>query len=139
MRPSGDADGNWSSVEGSDDGQYVIAGESTGRLYLSADTGASWSETQPAGNADKDWHCVASSEAGTDLMAIVYGGRVYRSTNTGASWSEEYPSGSASNKNWHHVRMSPDGLLAVVCVLAARAYGSITLSSDFMPILQRLL
>ena len=46
---------DWRTTAISKDGQIIIAGVLGGRLYLSRNGGASWSEIQPDGDDDKQW------------------------------------------------------------------------------------
>ncbi len=81
-RPAGDTDKSWHAVASSADGSRLIAGVGggrfsgggAGRLYLSSNSGQSWTETRPAGNVNKQWFTVASDSTGQYLIAGVGGG-----------------------------------------------------------------
>jgi hypothetical protein len=76
---------NWSCADMSDDGQVMLVGDTagypeytpTGRLFLSLDTGDTWTEQRPAGNADCAWKDCSVSGDGTIYIAGVYNGRLY--------------------------------------------------------------
>ena len=44
----------------SSDGSAILAGVYNGRLYLSTNSGTSWSEVQPAGAANKYWQTIST-------------------------------------------------------------------------------
>jgi hypothetical protein len=109
------------------DGTKLVAvgyGGIFGSIYLSADSGGTW--TTPQGSDDfwqaNFWSAVASSADGTNLVAAAEAtegagtflpGPIYTSTNAGVSWM---PSGAPSNV-WYSVACSADGTK-----LAAAAY-----------------
>lgn len=103
-----------------------------GRLYLSRNGGASWTETRPAGNVDRSWWFVDCSDDGEFLMAGVYGGgsgsytggRIYISSDGGTSWSETRPAGDASYY-WISGRCGGDG-----SVLFVNKYNGFYLSTN---------
>jgi len=71
----------WSSVACSADGTHQVAaigglfgGPISGSIYLSADSGATWSATGAPTNC---WASVASSADGCRLVAAVNGGGIY--------------------------------------------------------------
>ena len=92
---------NFTALASSADGTHLIAATSsgtTGTLYLSADSGASWTTTaatvvNPTRMVGPQyWSSVASSTDGTHLLATVgdksgHAGVVFFSTNSGATWS----------------------------------------------------
>jgi hypothetical protein len=114
-------------VASSADGTKLVAvgyGGIFGSIYLSADSGVTW--TTPEGLDDfwqaNLWSAVASSADGTNLVAAAEAtegagtflpGPIYTSTNAGVSWM---PSGAPSNV-WYSVACSVDGTK-----LAAAAY-----------------
>jgi photosystem II stability/assembly factor-like uncharacterized protein len=91
----------------------VVGGSSCGRLYLSTDTGGTWSEVQPKGDTDGYWYCAAMDADGSSIIvgeARQYGAgcRLYISTDTGGTWAETQPSGN-SDYSWSHVASDNDG------------------------------
>lgn len=105
------------------DGSHLIAAVYNGRLYTSADGGASWTERQPAGDTNIDWQAVASDDDGSHLIAAEYGGRLYTSADGGASWTERQPAGAA-NKNWRAVGSDNDGSHFIAAEYGGKIYES---------------
>jgi hypothetical protein len=105
----------WCSIASDVDGSSIFAAVSYGRIFNSADSGATWAESRPAGDVDKDWRSIASDDDGSNLIAAVYNGRVYISTTSGATWAESLPAGDI-NEKWTMVASDADGsnLIAVI-------------------------
>jgi photosystem II stability/assembly factor-like uncharacterized protein len=97
----------WQAVASSVDGTKMVAAVSSGFLYTSTDSGATW--TQRA--TSQAWHSVASSADGTRLAAAVSSGLIYTSIDSGSNWTARL--GSAA---WYSIASSADGskLAAVV-------------------------
>ena len=72
-------------------------------LYLSADSGETWTESTSAGK--KTWNAVASSDDGAVLVAAVNNGFIYLSTDSGATWATT----GTAQKYWRALAMSGDG------------------------------
>jgi hypothetical protein len=107
--PSGAPSNVWYSVACSADGAKLVAaayaGSSqiggTGLIYISADSGATWTNASPPTNY---WTSVASSTDGTHLIAVslfdhstLNPGVVWRSTNSGVNWNEDALTGYFSS------------------------------------------
>ena len=124
----------------SEDGKTILAGVYSGRLYLSTNTGSTWSEVQPAGDANRNWYTSSMSADGKTILAGVYStsnGRLYLSTNTGSTWSEVQPAGDA-DRNWRTSSMSADGKTILAGVYSGRLYlgieggGAKTIAKHFL-------
>jgi photosystem II stability/assembly factor-like uncharacterized protein len=102
--------------------QYVC--EYGGRIWKSADSGASWSEVRPAGDANRNWSCICCDADGSVMVAGIDNGRLYLSTDGGGSCTEVTPAGSV-NKKWRAVRCDSDGSVIIAVVHGGRAYKSI--------------
>jgi photosystem II stability/assembly factor-like uncharacterized protein len=74
---------NWSSVASSADGTKLAATDSAGRIYISTDSGTTWT----AGENEHQWSGIASSADGTRLGAVVSGGQIYLSNDSGLTWT----------------------------------------------------
>jgi len=105
------------------DGSHLIAAVYNGRLYTSADGGASWTERQPAGAANKNWRAVASDGDGSHLIAAIFLGRLYTSADGGASWTERQPAGD-TNIDWQAVASDGDGSHLIAGERSGRLYTS---------------
>jgi hypothetical protein len=102
----------WNAVASSADGSKLVAAAcivsppetaaSAGRIFTSADFGATWSMTSAPTN---NWMAVASSADGRKLGAVAQYGQIYISTNAGASWS----TGNSPSTNWQSIAVSADG------------------------------
>jgi hypothetical protein len=74
------------SVASSADGTKLVAASSAdptlslGHIYLSSDSGASWTET----GTPQNWKAVALSADGTKVVAVVEGGYIY-------TWNDPLP------------------------------------------------
>jgi len=100
LAPTAAADKGWQAVASSSDGTKLVAAVSGGRLYTSADSGATWTERNPlapTAAANKSWFTTASSSDGTKLVAGVWGGDLYVSTDSGATWKVCPVSGTTIN------------------------------------------
>jgi len=64
-------------VASSSDGANLVAAISGGAIYMSSDSGATWTQT---GAPSANWSSVASSSNGTKLVAVVSYGYIYTST-----------------------------------------------------------
>ena len=109
IRPAGDANKNWWEVAINGDGTVIVAGINNGRLYLSTNSGASWTEQRPgSSDADYVWGQLAVNSDGTKIIAAASGYRCW--VYTSGSWTEHYPpGGTPANKTYNAVAISPDG------------------------------
>ena len=82
------------------DGTRLVATEWAGRLWVSTDSGLTWT----AREATRNWHYVASSADGRRLVAGAYNERVYRSSDGGLNGT---PIGGSAL--WWGVATSADG------------------------------
>ena len=105
----------WVGIASSADGTKLVgvAGGNAplkGAIFISADSGASWNET----DAPIDyWSSVSSSADGSKLAAVVRGnaqatngGSIYISTNSGAVWTQ---ANAPTNLRWTSIASSADG------------------------------
>lgn len=123
QQPAGASNQNWYCVACSHTGQYRLGCIYGGRLWLSDDYGATWSEVRPAGDADKSWRRVAISSTGQYMLCCAEYGRVYRSDDYGATWVEVQPAGD-NNKNWYALAMAGASGYALVGATGGRLYVS---------------
>jgi hypothetical protein len=91
-----------SAISGSADCTRLAATAYGGGIYLSANSGASWTaSTAPTAN----WTCITSSADGYRLAAAINGGTIYTSSDAGATWN----SANAPNAAWSAIASSSDG------------------------------
>jgi len=69
----------WKSVASDSRGTNLVAVE-TSKIYISANSGVFWTQTNSSGN----WQSVASNSLGTKLVAVVSGGGIYTYNNPSA-------------------------------------------------------
>lgn len=106
---------HWVAVASSADGARLVGAISGGRLYTSADTGATWT----ARDSDRNWSAVATSANGARLIAAVAGGELYVSTDAGSTWAAK-----ETARNWSSVASSSDGTRLVAAVSGGQIYVS---------------
>jgi hypothetical protein len=99
----------------SSDGTKAAAIVNNGLIYISSDSGVTWSSH----GSSQSWTGIASSSDGTKLAATTFG-QIYVSIDSGLNWSPHGP-----NTNWSGVASSADGTRT-----AAAAFNSIWTSSN---------
>ena len=85
-RASGASDLNWTDIASSSDGTRLVASGYANDVYLSTDSGQTWSGSSADNAGTLDWTGVASSSDGTILAAVASDNGIYISTNSGTSW-----------------------------------------------------
>jgi hypothetical protein len=71
-----DINRTWGSVASSADGSKLLAANNGGQLYVSTNSGITWT----AQDFSRNWQSVAISADGSKLVAAEYGGQLYTST-----------------------------------------------------------
>ena len=131
-KPAGDLNRNWLACASDATGQRLLAGDNGGRLWISADCGATWVEAGAlAGGMSRYWQACASDADGIVLIAGVNGGRLYVSTNAGKDWSATSPGGVTSGRSWKAVASDVDGTTLVAAVYSGRLWLSTNGGSDW--------
>lgn len=116
---------NWIALAASRDGTRLAAAGSYGLLYVSTNSGSSWSESKTVGSGpepQRPWTGLASSADGNRLIAVANFNPIYLSINAGQSWNWSGPTGV-----WAAVAVSGDGLKAIA---AEHQAGLLYLSAD---------
>jgi hypothetical protein len=105
----------WSSVASSSDGSRLAATLSSGAVYISTDSGATWTAA-----ASANGNSIASSADGSRLAAAYNGsGNISISTDSGTSWSQHAPSLA-----WTGIASSSDGSKLVAVANGGQIYTS---------------
>ena len=91
----------YSTVASSLDGRVLVAANNGGSLYVSQDSGTSWTPR----DSSRSWAEVAVSADGSVMAATVFNGPIYISSNSGTNWTAS-SSGSAA---WVGLALSADG------------------------------
>lgn len=129
----------WSGVSMSSDGTKIAAcayGNQNNNdgdyVYLSSDTGTTWTRVSPAaGNIAKRYADISMSADGATIMTCAtsssnpYTDYVYVSTDSGANWTQCSPDTPALTKTWISCAVSSDGTK-----LAACDYSNVFFSGD---------
>jgi photosystem II stability/assembly factor-like uncharacterized protein len=119
---------NWQCIASSADGKKLIAGTSSGFLYVSRDSGRTWKQTSAPNKGW--WNSVASSADGKTLAAIAADfnpGVIFCSTNSGATWT------SNLFLNIAGVAMSADGT-KIVAVAPPNVWRSTNSGTTWMQV-----
>ena len=127
VQRAGPGFGNWTGVASSADGSHLIASLSSAtgaRLYVSANSGASWLPTAAANGATY-WSSVASSADGSHLLATIgdnagHSGYIYYSVNSGSSWAS-----NTVSEPWIASAISADGTRMFVASYNGFIYESV--------------
>ena len=88
------------TVASSADGTVLAICSYFGNIYVSTDSGATWT----AHDSGRNWTGIACSTNGTKMVACALGGRLYTSTDTGTTWNPR-----DSVREWNCVASSADG------------------------------
>jgi hypothetical protein len=135
--PSGSSGSYYRALGLDADGSVILAGQyhSLGHLYLSTNSGDSWTLKEPAGaGVHRYWLEADCSDDGQVLLAI--GGTsssysyLYLSTNGGSSWNVVSPI-DASGYNWQGCAVSGDGQTLIAGVYGGRLYHSTNQGSNW--------
>jgi len=117
--------GNWNTSSINSTGQYWLAGQYGGRLYLTTDYASIWLETKPDGNTNKNWVATAMSADGSVISALSYKpGNCYISTDYGATWNGYNP---AYDDSYYSTAVSSDGTI----IIAATGTGYLFRTTDY--------
>jgi photosystem II stability/assembly factor-like uncharacterized protein len=113
------------------------AGEPGAQLFISTNSGASWS-TPTSPTARNGWSGLASDSTGLHLVAVAaLAGDIWASSDSGATWTDQTSSGPAHGLNWVSVASDSTGshLVAVEggvgFVGGSTGAGDIWTSADF--------
>ena len=131
-KPAGDVDAYWFGASMDDDGSNIIIGgevgaEFTPGVYISTNSGTSWTLNAAAGAKNMDVAYTCSDADGSVYLASTWGpeNKLYLSTNGGTAWSEITPA-PAGTGGWYGLACSADGSR----MIAAHYGGRLWMSSD---------
>jgi hypothetical protein len=96
--------GEWVSVEISDDGQKLVATAYNNNLFTSADGGTNWTRRSAVSGTSTR---VATSSNGNVIVASIYGSSLKVSTDSGATWDSD-----TTNRYWWAAAVTADGTKA---------------------------
>lgn len=119
-----ECDAQWYALACDSDGTVMLATVNySGRVYISTNSGSTFTEAHPAGDTQKYWLPIAMDSDGSNLIAGIDDGRLYTSANGGATWTERQPGGDA-DKLWYAVASDSDGSFLVAAASGGRLYTS---------------
>ncbi|NTW33029.1 MAG: hypothetical protein HGB12_10445 [Bacteroidetes bacterium] len=104
-----DSPRDWQSIAMSSDGKIQTAGNYNGRIYVSNDYGATWTQNTPYGQLRG---IAMSSDGKIQTTVPTIGGYMYGSDDYGATWTQR----ATSDLNWNDVAMSSDGKIQTAVV-----------------------
>jgi type II secretory pathway pseudopilin PulG len=99
----------WKYVASSYDGTRLTAAVPGGYVYLSTDSGATWTANVALGI--KNWSNLITSDDGKEIVVGVGSSYLYTSTDTGATWAEHTSFGVG---DWSGLAVSNDGKIISV-------------------------
>jgi hypothetical protein len=105
----------WGGIASSDDGAKLVTVVDGGRIYTSANYGATWT----ARESSRFWQNVASSADGTKLLAAAFNGQLYTSADSGVTWTAR-----ETARPWVGVASSADGSKLAAVVYGGQIYTS---------------
>ena len=98
-----------------------MAGDYEGSLWVSTDSGTSWTEHELGGGPQYWEGGLTVSHDGTKIAAASDGGSIYTSTDSGATWVEQTAAGS---RNWRSITSNSDGTKLAAVVNGGSIYTS---------------
>jgi len=127
-QPDGNVNAGWHCQAVSSDGSVMYVGKTreypslvfTGRLWVSSDYGATWTETQPAGDVSYSYNTIAISANGSSCVTGV-NNRLYMTEDYGANWSEIQPAGDIDG-TYSGISLSDDGNVIFINRSGLRAH-----------------
>ena len=122
--------GDWHDVAISANGSKMVTGARPGNLWVSSDSGATWTEDTSVGFS-QTWYSFAMSSDGTKMIAGTHprdsqNGSVWLSSDSGATWKNT----SIVSLHWKDVAMSSDGIKMAALASQRPPLGGVYMSSD---------
>jgi hypothetical protein len=105
---------NWSGVSINQDGKTIVALQGSASIYISTDSGNSWTKRDPIAGYSQAWLCAACSDDGKTIVAGTSNGSgsLYLSKDSGATW--DYTSlSNVGNRSWRSLAMNADGTIII--------------------------
>jgi hypothetical protein len=137
---SGAPTGNWISIDMSATGSRLVAVQYFGSMFLSNDTGATWSQvaTGTLVSSNREYESVTMSADGTRIAAAIKDGEIQVSANGGATWAAAQLAGSPSGAapltdQFRAIDSSADGLVVVAAAQNNHLYLSTDGGATFSP------
>lgn len=109
----------WSAIALNGNGQFMVAAEANGYLFVSSDFGKNWIQRGSLQN----WRALYCNDLGDVMIAVVYGGFIYRSIDYGESWELTTGKGRTA-RNWNAVSGNTTGTVLLASALDDYIYRS---------------
>lgn len=116
-------DHNWYGVDMSSDGQYQVAIEVIGEIYISTDFGAQWAKVDLPIVTDIMWQAISISANGQYMTAVAKGGSIYYSSDIGGTW-DKVSNPTLNNQEWSCVSVSSNAQYQLAGVYGGSLYSS---------------
>ena len=116
-------DHNWYGIDMSSDGQYQVAIEVVGEIYVSSDFGAQWAKVDLPIVTDILWQAISISANGQYMTAVAKGGSIYYSSDFGVTWNK-VPNPDLNNQEWSCVSVSSNAQYQLAGVYGGSLYSS---------------
>jgi len=127
LQPLGNVNAGWWKCAMSYDGTVIILALTITSVYVSVNSGSSWTERRPTGGATGVvWGGLDCSSDGSIIIITQDGGRVYVSLDFGATWSEKRPAGNF-DYSWRGVACNAQGDYMAASMTA----GNLFISYDY--------
>jgi hypothetical protein len=81
----------WFGIASNAKGTVLMAGEYTGRFYVSLDSGATWTEQRPGADIDGTWYAVGLDDLGVNAIAACRDKRLYTIFNPPPAIPHSFP------------------------------------------------
>jgi len=107
---------NYKAVASSPDASKLAAVVDGGQIYVSADSGATWT----ARESPKNWSDIAISTDGQVLAASEFRGKIWVSINGGTTWTAR-----DENRTWRSVAASSTGVVIAAVANGGQVYVSV--------------
>lgn len=119
-------DRNWVGIAISSDGNTIFGADSGGKLLLTQNQGAAWSELSHAnlGTGAKTWRHIAMSSDATYMIAVEDNGNLYASSNGGSAWFLPSDPDVQGNHDWRWCALSSNGQYALLLEHGGTPYTS---------------
>ena len=116
---------NWSCITSNAGGDILAATVHGGNIWISKDSGNTWTEHDKATSAiakNQNWASITSNATGVILAAVVSGGRIWMSNDSGDTWTAK----TSTDQGWNSITSNTGGNILAAAVNG----GNIWISKD---------
>lgn len=105
----------WSTIASNSDGTKLIAAGAGGKIYTSANSGVTWSNSN---NSNNSTYLGSTSSADGTKLAACSNTLIFTSADSGANWTQR------QGGNWSSITSSSDGTKLASCINGGQIYTS---------------